>query len=34
MEALDNTDITKLAAYFVSRVDTRGNMFGKFPACH
>ena len=34
VEALDNTDITKLAAYFVSRVDTRENIFSKVPACH
>jgi len=34
VEALANTDITKLAPGFVSRVDTRENIFGKFPACH
>ena len=33
VEALDNTDITKLAADFVSRVDMRENIFGKFPVC-
>ena len=34
VEALDNTDITKLAGDFVSRVDTCEKIFGKFPACH
>jgi len=33
VEALDNTDITKLATAFVSRVHMRENIFGKFPAC-
>jgi len=32
--ALGKAHITKLAADFVSRVDMRENIFGKFPVCY
>ena len=33
VEALDGTDIRKLAEDFIIRVDVRKNLFGKFPVC-
>ena len=32
VEVLDGTDILKLAEDFISRVEVRENLFGKFPA--
>ena len=33
VDALDEIDILKLAQDFISRVDLRENLFGKFPVC-